>query len=484
MEKVRTCTHATCDGPCRRPVKKPTPKNAKRKPYPNHLKNPSIKMNKINGQSIVVCQGAGMLNQLDAAQVAHMEKIRQFWLDYIFSCKKSLDPEKAKASIDWLYKFCGLQSPVVVFVDSPMACQYAVAYCKAYVTLFQKNFENLLAQPAPGSKGKKNKVSQVVSQVRSRVESQVESQLASQLASQVRSQVESQVESQVWSQVWSQVRSQMWSQVESQVESQVVSQVWSQVRSQVESQVESQVWSQVRSQVESQVWSQVWSQKIQYEPFAGYGSISDYGWVSFYDFFAEIGVVKNSDFEQFKSLLLSGIYDMIHLNGFCIVSNLPTKIVRNASGRLHNPSGPAIEFADGYKQYYINGRALPEWIWEKAAAGEITKAMFLEEKNSDIKGGIYEVLGQKKMLELLGAVTIDEQVITHRNGDLETVTLLKTKERFKEIGNQPFAWVKMICPSTGTQYLQGVEPHHTSAIDAIASLSRFNASEYSFDYRS
>jgi hypothetical protein len=30
MEKVRTCTHATCDGPCRRPVK-PKPK---RKPIP------------------------------------------------------------------------------------------------------------------------------------------------------------------------------------------------------------------------------------------------------------------------------------------------------------------------------------------------------------------------------------------------------------------------------------------------------------------
>jgi hypothetical protein len=34
MEKVRTCTHATCDGPCRRPVKNPTPKTAKRKPIP------------------------------------------------------------------------------------------------------------------------------------------------------------------------------------------------------------------------------------------------------------------------------------------------------------------------------------------------------------------------------------------------------------------------------------------------------------------
>jgi hypothetical protein len=438
-------------------------------------------MNKINGQSIVVCQGAGMLNQLNAAQVAHMEKIRQFWLDYIFSCKKSLDPEKAKASIDWLYKFCGLQSPVVVFVDSPMACQYAVAYCKAYVTLFQKNFENLLAQPAPGSKGKKNKVSQVVSQVRSRVESQVESQLASQLASQVRSQVESQVESQVWSQVWSQVRSQMWSQVESQVESQVVSQVWSQVRSQVESQVESQVWSQVRSQVESQVWSQVWSQKIQYEPFAGYGSISDYGWVSFYDFFAEIGVVKNSDFEQFKSLLLSGIYDMIQLDGFCIVSNLPTKILRDEAGRLHNLNGPAIEFKDGYAQYYIHGRAIDDDIFNRAVSGQLTREEFISEKNDEIRSAYFELLGSERLMTLLGAELIDSCQIVHKNGEVETIEYYRTKEKLNLYRDEPYAWRKVICPSTGTTYFTPTNPRLKNAME----VAKFHRPEWvptSIDY--
>ena len=175
---------------------------------------------------------------------------------------------------------------------------------------------------------------------------------------------------------------------------------------------------------------------------------------------------------------------MIQLNGFCIVSILPTRIIRNNSGRLHNPSGPAIEFADGYKQWYINGRSVDQEVFEKALSGKITKKMFLSESNSDVKGAIYEILGQKKMMNLLGAQEVDRREINHANGDVETVTLLKTKERFEEIGNQPFAWVKMICPSTGTQYLQGVEPHHTNALEAIASLSPFKSSEYSFHYRS
>lgn len=88
------------------------------------------------------------------------------------------------------------------------------------------------------------------------------------------------------------------------------------------------------------------------------------------------------------------------------------------------------------------------------------------------------------MLELLGAKEIDTRQIIHKNGDIETVTLLKTTDTFEEIENQPFCWVKMVCPSTGTQYLQGVEPHHKDALSAIASLSPFKKEEYSFDMRS
>jgi len=344
------------------------------------------------------------LEILSFEQEQKMMQVKDFWLNYIFSCQNQVNKEAAKIGIDWLYKLAGKNEPVIVHVDSPMACQYAVHYLETYTKVIEKLMGEL-SEPARD-----------------------------------------------------------------------------QVRDRVRDQVRDQVWDQVRDQVRAQVRAR----NLEFQPFAWIqgGSIADYYWVSFYDFFTQIGVIDHAGFNQFKNILLSGIYDMIQLNGYCIVSSLPTKIIRNATGRLHNPTGPAIEFADGYAQYYVNGRALPEWIWEKAAAGEITKEMFLQEPNSEIKGGIYEVLGQKKMMDLLGAVEIDTRTITHKNGDLETVTLLKTEEKFKEIGNNPFAWVKMVCPSTGSQYLQGVEPYHTNAIEAIASLSPFKPEEYSFDLRS
>jgi len=180
----------------------------------------------------------------------------------------------------------------------------------------------------------------------------------------------------------------------------------------------------------------------------------------------------------------SNIYSAIFTEAICIVSKYPKRIYRNDALRFHNPIGPAVEW--GYQSvpwdcYYINGRNLPKWIWDKKET--ITRDEFLKETNSDIKGGIYEVVGQRKMMELLGAKEVDKRTIVHANGDLEEVRLLKTSEKFAEIDNQPFAWVQMQCPSTGTTYLQGVEPHHKNALEAIASLSMFETKDYSFDYR-
>jgi hypothetical protein len=189
------------------------------------------------------------------------------------------------------------------------------------------------------------------------------------------------------------------------------------------------------------------------------------------------------DFTTWRDLYInSGIYQGIYSSLVCVVSKYPVKIHRNAGGRLHNPNGSAVEWEDGWECYYINGRNISKDVFETAKT--LTKDQFIKETNSDFKGAWYEILGQKKMMDLLGATEVDKHDIVHANGDIETVTLFKTKERFEEIDNQPFAWIKMICPSTGTQYLQGVEPHHKSALEAIASLSPFSKEEYSFNFRS
>ena len=211
--------------------------------------------------------------------------------------------------------------------------------------------------------------------------------------------------------------------------------------------------------------------------------MSDFGWVGFYDYFRQLNYFNYnwSDFLSFQKLLKSGVYDFIAFKDILFVSSCPIKIYQDSNNRLHNTEGPAVRFKDGYSVYAIHGRILPAWIWEKKET--ITKKMFINEKNSEIRGGIYSVLGEKRMMELLGAIEIDKGIIQHLNDEVEVVKLYKTKETFSEIDNKPLAWVKFTCPSTGTDYLIACEPHHTDAREATASLSIFKKEEYSFNFR-
>jgi hypothetical protein len=216
--------------------------------------------------------------------------------------------------------------------------------------------------------------------------------------------------------------------------------------------------------------------------YSNYNGWSNFGWVSFYDFFERINILDDYNFRKYKKLIKSNCFNAYEYENYIFAIQPPVTIERNDAGRLHCSKKAAIEFKDGTSYYFINGRSIPEKIFLQAES--LTKEQFLSENNSDYKGAWYEILGQQKMMYLLGAKEINTSRIVHKNGDIETVTLFKTENTFSEIDNQPFAWVKMICPSTGTQYLQGVEPHHTCALDAIASLSPFKKEEYTFDFRS
>jgi hypothetical protein len=304
-----------------------------------------------------------MITKLTVQQEKLIPVHRQEWLDKFFKRSTPIDKVAATEGINWLYQLAGLENPMIIFVDSPIACQQAANLLKSISS--------------------------------------------------------------------------------------------------------EQVWTQVLTQVMPQVRTQVRTQDLEYFHFSLSANVSDYSWVSFYDYFRKIGLISLDKFDSFLSLTQSGIYDMIQLKGLCIVSAFPIAIHRDENNRLHSVTGPAITFADGYGQYWIHGRNIPAWIITNPE--QITKEKFITESNSEIRAAMYEVLGTEGVLHLLEAIEVDTQTILHPCNENETLTLYKTKEKFQELDNSPLAWVRFVCPSTGTNYLIDVEPHHTNVIDAAKS---------------
>jgi hypothetical protein len=404
------------------------------------------------------------IEKLTSDQLSSIPKIRDFWADYIFGCKNSLNRNKADIAIDWLYEFCKLNKPIKIYVDSPLGCQYANLYIKELVKLGLLKISIAQVRDQVGAQVWDQVGAQVWDQVGAQVRDQVgeqvwdqvRDQVGEQVWDQVREQVWDQVGAQVWEQVWDQVREQVREQVWDQVGDQVREQVWEQVREQVWDQVGHQVWDQVWDQVGDQVWDQVRDQvgaqvRDQDESFSLYGNISDYGWISFYDFFTQIGVINNDKFNSFKEILLSGIYDMIQLNGFCIVSNMPDKINRDLQNRLHHETSSAIHFRDGYEQFYWHGVSVPDkWILHKE---QITKQDIINEKNAEKRRCLKEIIGNEKFIELLEVEIIDED--TDNYGF--PVKLFRSKEKDDLLTDYWYFYFG-VCPSTKREYYISVPP--------------------------
>ena len=189
------------------------------------------------------------------------------------------------------------------------------------------------------------------------------------------------------------------------------------------------------------------------------------------------------------AVLKSGIYSAICANSVCVVSKYPLHIYVDEQWALHNPEGVAVEWAASrefseFKCYYLHGREVEEEFFLKVLDGGVTREEFIGESNEEKRAFMYEILGDEKVADLLGTYVVDEKHVKHGNGDDETIQLIKTRDSYEEIGNEPFAWVKYICPSTEQVFYIPCEPKHTDALEAAASQSPlFDVDEYRFDVR-
>ena len=267
-----------------------------------------------------------------------------------------------------------------------------------------------------------------------------------------------------------QVSAQVHAQVSDQVHAQVYAQVSDQVRDQVRDQVSAQVYDQVHAQVYAQVSAQVHDQ-VQYFCFSTYGNIWDFGWLSFYDFFARVGIKhKVKAFAAFRTLMQSGLYDMIQLDGACIVSEMPTEIHRDNRGRLHNVEGPAIKFGDGYEMYSLFGVRLDKEIHAKICSGSMCIKDIFAIENIEQRMVALKMRGAEKILEESKAQLLDSSA---RGNQLYIL---------KEVFSVPAYFLKYKDPSTDRVYVSGIDPEigiDANADKAMAWKFNLNAEEYS-----
>lgn len=174
----------------------------------------------------------------------------------------------------------------------------------------------------------------------------------------------------------------------------------------------------------------------------------------------------------------------------CLVLRMPMKINRNDNFLHCTTNEGAIVYPDK-KYHFLNGRAMPEWVFNKYFSKTLSFDDFNNEKNEDIRGGIITLIkeneGNEGLLKFLNADLIDQQTITHDNGKKETLKYYKTKEKYsflldsKGNNNVSYAWLEETCASTGQTYLIDSCPSFTNAVEA-AKFHRPKGIPKSLDY--
>lgn len=210
-------------------------------------------------------------------------------------------------------------------------------------------------------------------------------------------------------------------------------------------------------------------------PSSYYANTSDYGWVAFYDFFQSLEFFDYdwTNFNEFKALLQSGIYELYTFEKVCIACSIP-KVKQDEQNRLHYEDGYAVVFKDGFSMTYWHGVNVPErWIFNPET---ITKEEIIKEDNAERRRVMKEILGSKNFAERLGIEVIDEDIDQKKN----PVKLYRSSEKDSTI-NEYLYFANVICPSTEREYFISIDPEvgaKGNVWQAVAWTFSMNEQEY------
>jgi len=85
-------------------------------------------------------------------------------------------------------------------------------------------------------------------------------------------------------------------------------------------------------------------------------------WAERYNIIQKVLNIKFDKFDTFYQYLkyFAFVIDYDEEHKILLASHNPKFMIVNENNKLHSLNGPAIEFNDGYKQFWINGECIPE----------------------------------------------------------------------------------------------------------------------------
>lgn len=197
---------------------------------------------------------------------------------------------------------------------------------------------------------------------------------------------------------------------------------------------------------------------------AAFGQHDAY-WLGFYDFMRnELGLKEETE-ELVPIIELASYCNWwFPYDNVCVVSERPIFLSVNEAGNLHNTTRKAIEYADGFGVFEMNGVECPDWV-VLTPASELDPKSVMNISNAEVRKEAIKKVGHSRMFSELKAK------IHHKFEDYELI-------EFEGLYNKPYApFLKMVNPTTGEIHVEGVSQNCRTVQDALA--EKWGLSAYS-----
>ena len=179
-------------------------------------------------------------------------------------------------------------------------------------------------------------------------------------------------------------------------------------------------------------------------------------WIAFYTYPEKY---MNIDYGEYSKIL--SLWDTLGKScgwwypyeSICFISDRPQEIHKKGV-QLHNESGPAMLYRDGYALWCLNGVDVGENI-VTTPAEKLDAKLVLTSKNAEVRREIVRKMGIELVCQRLGARCVDKV------GDYELLMLDLGDKR-----SRPY--LKMLNPSIGVYHVEGVAPECDTVRKALA----------------
>lgn len=175
--------------------------------------------------------------------------------------------------------------------------------------------------------------------------------------------------------------------------------------------------------------------------------------MAFYDYLFSMGLVSCPCPVEYAAWKNTSELSLIYpFDDVCCLANKATQL-KMTGKQLHCDDGPAVEYADGWSVWALNGVRVPEWL-VTARDTEINPRRLLEIKNAEVRREFVRKVGIDRICHTLASETLD------KSGDYELLILDLQDGR-----KRPY--LKMLNPSIGTWHVEGVDPECRTVQDAL-----------------